>query len=79
MFDTADVYSQGMAEEILGAAIKGRREQVIISTKGTFRTGTGPNEVGSSRHYLIRACEATNRWASSASAISRENSATGFP
>ena len=42
MFDSADVYSSGMAEEILGQAIKGRRDQVLISTKGTFRIGTGP-------------------------------------
>ena len=61
MFDTADIYSQGMAEEILGASIKGRRDQVLISTKGTFRTGSGPNDVGSSRQYLIRACEASLR------------------
>ena len=53
MFDSADVYSDGMAEEILGQAIKGRRDQVIISTKATFRTGTGPNDVGSSRYHLI--------------------------
>jgi aryl-alcohol dehydrogenase-like predicted oxidoreductase len=57
MFDSADVYSQGMAEEILGAAIKGRRDQVLISTKGTFRMGMGPNDLGSSRHHLIRAVE----------------------
>lgn len=61
MFDTADVYSGGLAEEILGQAIKGRRHQVIISTKGTFRTGPGLNDVGSSRHYLIRAVEASLR------------------
>ena len=54
MFDSADVYSAGAAEEILGAAIKGRRDQVIISTKGTFRLGTGPNDVGSSRHHLTK-------------------------
>ena len=42
MFDSADVYSGGAAEEILGAAIRGRRDQVIISTKGTFRRGPGP-------------------------------------
>ena len=42
MFDSADIYSNGMAEEILGQAIKGRRDQVIISTKGTFRFGPGP-------------------------------------
>src|ERR1700683_3403438 len=44
MFDSADVYSAGRAEEILGQAIKGRRDQVLISTKGTFRSGTGPND-----------------------------------
>lgn len=57
MFDSADIYSAGAAESILGQAIKGRREQVIISTKATFRSGEGPNEVGSSRHHLIAACE----------------------
>jgi aryl-alcohol dehydrogenase-like predicted oxidoreductase len=61
MFDSADVYSKGRAEEILGKAIAGRRDEVIISTKGTFRMGAGPNEVGSSRHHLIRACEASLR------------------
>src|SRR5438067_7543636 len=54
MFDSADIYSGGMAEEILGQAIKGRRDQVILSTKGTFRAGTGPNDVGSSRYHLTR-------------------------
>src|SRR5438067_1029363 len=57
MFDTADAYSDGLAEEILGKAIAGRRDKVIISTKATFRTGPGPNNVGSSRQHLIRACE----------------------
>jgi aryl-alcohol dehydrogenase-like predicted oxidoreductase len=57
MFDSADVYSKGASEEILGQAIKGRREQVIISTKATFRSGDGPNDVGSSRHHLTRAVE----------------------
>jgi aryl-alcohol dehydrogenase-like predicted oxidoreductase len=61
MFDSADVYSNGLAEEVLGQAIKGRRDKVLISTKGTFRTGPGPNEVGSSRHYLLRAVEASLR------------------
>jgi aryl-alcohol dehydrogenase-like predicted oxidoreductase len=61
MFDSADVYSGGQAEEILGQAIKGRRHQVILSTKGTFRTGSGPNDVGSSRHYLTRAVEGSLR------------------
>ena len=61
MFDTADVYSGGAAEQILGAAIKGRRDRVIISTKGTFRAGDGPNDVGSSRFHLIRAVEGSLR------------------
>lgn len=52
-FDSADIYSSGRSEEILGAAIKGRRDKVLISTKGTFRFGTGPNDVGSSRHHII--------------------------
>lgn len=57
LFDSADIYSHGMAEEILGQAIKGRRDQLLISTKGTFRAGEDPNDVGSSRHHLIRAVE----------------------
>ena len=61
MFDSADIYSKGAAEEILGQAIKGRREQVIISTKATFRAGDGPNDVGSSRHHLTRAVEGSLR------------------
>lgn len=59
MFDSADIYSKGMAEEILGQAIKGRRDQVLISTKGTFRSGTGPNDVGSSRFHLIKSVDAS--------------------
>ena len=61
MFDSADRYSGGLAEEILGQAIKGRRGAVLVSTKGTFRTGPGANDVGSSRHYLLRAVEASLR------------------
>jgi aryl-alcohol dehydrogenase-like predicted oxidoreductase len=61
MFDSADVYSNGAAEEILGEAIKGRRDKVIISTKATFRSGAGPNDVGSSRHHLVKSCEASLR------------------
>jgi aryl-alcohol dehydrogenase-like predicted oxidoreductase len=57
MFDSADIYSAGAAEEILGAAIKGRRDRVIISTKGTFRAGTGANDAGSSRYHITRAVE----------------------
>ncbi|KYG05303.1 aldo/keto reductase [Sorangium cellulosum] len=61
MFDSADVYSNGLAEEILGQAIKGRRDRVIISTKATFRFGPGPNDVGSSRHHLLRSVEGSLR------------------
>ncbi len=55
MFDSADVYSSGAAEEVLGQSIKGRRDQILISTKGTFRSGKGPNDVGSSRQHLTDA------------------------
>lgn len=57
LFDTADVYSRGMSEEILGEALKGRRSQALISTKATFRMSADPNDVGASRHHLIRSCE----------------------
>lgn len=60
-FDTADVYSEGASEEILGKAIAGRRGAVLISTKATFPMGEGPNDLGSSRYHLIRACEASLR------------------
>ena len=56
-FDTADVYSDGASESILGAAIKGRRDEVVLSTKLTLRAGDGPNDVGASRHHLLRATD----------------------
>jgi aryl-alcohol dehydrogenase-like predicted oxidoreductase len=56
-FDTANSYSTGRAEEILGAALDGRRNDALLATKATFPMGDGPNEVGSSRHFLRRACE----------------------
>src|SRR5690348_3388826 len=59
LFDCADTYSDGLAEEILGKAIRGKRQQVLISTKGTFPMGPGPNDIGSSRYHLIAACEAS--------------------
>ena len=59
LFDTADIYSHGAAEEILGQALKGRREQVLISSKTTFPMGEGANDKGSSRFHIIRACEAS--------------------
>ena len=58
-FDTADIYSEGASEEILGAALKGKRDRALISSKTTFRKGSGANDVGSSRYHLIRACEAS--------------------
>jgi aryl-alcohol dehydrogenase-like predicted oxidoreductase len=53
LFDTADVYSDGASETILGAALQGRRQRAIISTKLTLRAGDGPNDVGASRHHLV--------------------------
>jgi aryl-alcohol dehydrogenase-like predicted oxidoreductase len=58
MFDSADVYSGGAAEEVLGAAIKGRRDKLLISTKFTFRSGEGANDVGSSRFHILKATDA---------------------
>ncbi|MBY0407516.1 MAG: aldo/keto reductase [Rickettsiales bacterium] len=56
-FDTADIYSYGASEEILGKALAGKRQQTLISTKSTFAFGTGPNDKGSSRYHIMRACE----------------------
>src|SRR5215510_16346686 len=61
IFDTADIYSNGLSEEILGKAIQGKRNELLISTKATFRLGKGPNDVGSSRHHLLEACDASLR------------------
>jgi aryl-alcohol dehydrogenase-like predicted oxidoreductase len=61
LFDTADVYSNGLSEEVLGKAISGKRDDLLISTKATFRLGEGPNDVGSSRQHLTRSCEASLR------------------
>jgi aryl-alcohol dehydrogenase-like predicted oxidoreductase len=61
MFDTADVYSNGASEEVLGTAIRGRRDKVIVSTKTSLPVGDGPDDSGSSRSRLIRACEAALR------------------
>ncbi|MEB0165310.1 aldo/keto reductase, partial [Glaciimonas sp. CA11.2] len=57
MFDTADVYSDGMSEQILGEAIKGKRSRLLISTKATFPVGDGANDFGSSRQHLVEAVE----------------------
>ncbi len=61
LFDTADVYSGGLAETILGKAVAGRRDRVLISTKGTFRTGDGLHDIGSSRRHLVDAVDASLR------------------
>jgi aryl-alcohol dehydrogenase-like predicted oxidoreductase len=61
LFDTADIYSDGLSETVRGKAVAGRRADVLISTKATFRMGPAPNDLGSSRHHLIRACEASLR------------------
>jgi aryl-alcohol dehydrogenase-like predicted oxidoreductase len=59
LFDTADVYSNGASEEVLGAAIKGRRDRVLISTKTSLPMGEGPGDAGSSRHRLLAAVDAS--------------------
>jgi len=61
LFDTADVYSDGRSEEILGQALAGRRDRVLVATKARMAMGDGPNDAGLSRHHLIRSCEASLR------------------
>ena len=61
LIDTADVYSAGASEEIVGQALAGRRDGVLLATKARMRRGDGPNDQGLSRHHLIRACEASLR------------------
>ena len=65
LIDTADVYSNGQAEEILGELLKGRREDIILATKGGLPMGSGPNQSGSSKYWIKRAvedsCEDSNR------------------
>jgi aryl-alcohol dehydrogenase-like predicted oxidoreductase len=61
LVDTADGYSGGLSEEILGDAIKGSRERLLVATKLRFPTGDGPNDEGLSRHHVIAACEASLR------------------
>jgi len=59
MFDTADVYSHGQSEEILGQAVAGRRDQLLLATKATFRMSDESNDVGTSRFHLLRSVEAS--------------------
>ena len=58
-FDTANIYSHGASEEVLGGALKGRRDQALIATKASFTMGSGPNDKGSSRWHLLREVEAS--------------------
>ena len=59
--DTADVYEQGASEEIVGRAIEGVREEIVLATKVRFPMGDGPNDVGLSRKHVISGCEASLR------------------
>ncbi len=59
--DTADVYSDGRSEEIVGEVLKGRRDEIVLATKARFAMGEGQNDAGLSRRYLLRACEASLR------------------
>lgn len=59
LFDTADIYSTGVSEEIVGEALRDRRNDVLIATKARFRMGPNPNDAGLSREHLIKACEAS--------------------
>jgi len=61
LIDTANVYSDGLSEEIVGQVLEGRRDQVLVATKARMPTGDGPNDAGLSRHHLIRECEASLR------------------
>ena len=61
LFDTANAYSRGASEEILGAALKEVRKDVLISTKATFTMGEGPNDYSSSRYHILRQCEESLR------------------
>jgi aryl-alcohol dehydrogenase-like predicted oxidoreductase len=61
LIDTADVYSAGVSEEILGKVLRGRRDRTLLATKARFPMGDGPNDAGLSRHHLLRACEASLR------------------
>jgi aryl-alcohol dehydrogenase-like predicted oxidoreductase len=59
LFDTADAYSGGLSEQILGGAIAGRRDQLLLATKTGMAMGGGPNDMGTSRAKIIRSCEAS--------------------
>lgn len=60
-FDTANVYSNGASEEFVGAALEGQRDRVVLATKGRFKMGEGPNDIGASRYHIMSAVEASLR------------------
>jgi aryl-alcohol dehydrogenase-like predicted oxidoreductase len=61
LIDTADMYSSGLSEEIVGEVLAGRRERVVVATKVRFAMGSGPNDAGLSRHHIIESCEGSLR------------------
>jgi aryl-alcohol dehydrogenase-like predicted oxidoreductase len=61
LIDTADVYSDGASEEIVGEVLRGRRDDLLLATKVRFRMGPGPNDTGLSKHHVIAGCEASLR------------------
>ena len=61
LIDTADVYSDGLSEEILGEVLRGRRDEVLVATKVRMAMGPGPNDAGLSRHHILSGCEASLR------------------
>src|SRR6266566_9533974 len=61
LIDTADVYSNGLSEEIVGEVLRGRRDQVLIATKVRMPMGPGPNDAGLSSHHIVSGCEASLR------------------
>jgi aryl-alcohol dehydrogenase-like predicted oxidoreductase len=61
LYDTADIYSDGLSEEITGEVLQGRRDDVLLATKARMVTGPGPNDGGASRHHLVRSCERSLR------------------
>ena len=79
LFDTADIYSDGESEEILGQAISGRRDRLLLATKARMPVGDGPNEAGLSRQHLIQQCEASlGAWERTTSTSTRRTSGTGL-
>ncbi|WP_337059932.1 aldo/keto reductase [Kineococcus sp. G2] len=61
LFDTADIYSDGVSEDILGEVLQGRRDDVLVATKARMVAGPGPNDGGASRHHLVRSVERSLR------------------